>query len=343
MSLLLRDQANSAGVRVAIMPAVRGARSYDQRMRPAQVRPPRSHAVLLGIFALALGGCGTSSAIRQGNEVAEVGKAYASSMIALADYALEKHLTFAYNDLVKRRIPEYQRADQLTQELDKVTENARQFARLIAAYKEHTRRLEEYFVALNDLVDTNVKEPAEAAMKEATAGLNAFGKGLGSSIKVTDDQITAAGSLAGVAITAIHGNRVQQILERDGPLIARHISLQREALSYFEGKIASLARLDELALYRDELRSAYSKDFGTTSKAALPPDFQSKWVAVVKEGGLGEQLRNAKAAAQKLQQTWIGILEGKQQPTDLLADVALIKAAADQARAAHEARHKPGA
>ena len=264
-------------------------------------------------------------------------------MNALADYALEKHINFAYNDLVKKRFLVTKDEDSMGKNLDKATQFARIYGENIVIYKAHNKLLGDYFEALDTLVDANVKESGGASLKEAASGLNAVGKVLGDRIKISTEQLSAIGTMGEVIFTAIHGDAVKKTLQKDAVFINRQIALQKFALDFFSEEVQSVQALDDLVIYQVELRKSYVSDFNMQKKAPLAGDFKNKWTAIVKEPVLAEQLATAKRTAEKLQIAWKGILEGKKVPADLLGDIALIKSIADQAKVLHENRSKPAA
>jgi hypothetical protein len=156
---------------------------------------------------------------------------------------------------------------------------------------------------------------------------------------VTDAQQTAIGALAGTVATAIHGEKVAEVLRRDADLIDDEIAVQGAALEFFKGKVGFTDQLALDRLYAQSVRAPYAQDIVQGTRPPLPADWKDNLALTIKDVQIEAQIASAQSAAEKLRNAWRAFLAGKGNAADLLADVTLLRDTAEQVQTLHANRH----
>lgn len=312
--------------------------------------------------------CETTRVLRQGNALAETGKAYSDAMMPLADLVLTERIERKSNRLADERknlttenllkfpqaaykpfvatcngdrsldSPAKQRSciDGLI--LDKATEEMQAYQILLEIYKAHTRKLAEYFVALNAFMDTDAKTLGQTAIQEAATGLQSLGNSLESKFKISAGQITGLQSLGGVAFSEMHGREAKKILDSQVNMIGRELAIQNAVLQQFENLLAQERKRDKLSIENFVVRPAFQAGTDTTPRPALPGDWVIKWTAVVTDHSAIETLKTAQSASKNAVKAWKAYVEGRPDFKDLLDDINLTKGGVAALKKIHESR-----
>lgn len=289
-----------------------------------------------------LAGCGSTKGLRQGAEVSEAGKAYATAMQSVADFALAKRISFLGTQLAQERLEAPGNAKTLKASLASRVELGREYAILIGTFKVQSKLLWDYFDALDKLVKEPVSEPTATAAKEFADGFAAIGKAFGkANIHVSPDQKTALGGLAGSIATAYHGKVVSELLRNDAQMIGEQLELQKLALHQFAGSIVFVAKFEQNDTYNKKVLEPYLAEAGKDPKAALPSDWEPSLAISIRDVASAQEVENAKSTAKKMQSVWKDYLAGTSKSGDLLGEATLLNGALTYAKNAHEARHMP--
>jgi hypothetical protein len=293
---------------------------------------------------VALTACGTTTTLRNGADIADAGKAYATAIQAVADLTIDKHVEWVASGALKSREPPAITARQLGTSLDLDVKASREFVHQIVIFKAHTQRLGDYFDSLGNLVNADVKQPYVDSTKQLAGSVDTLGKalqaaGVAKGIHVTDAQQTAIGALAGTVATAIHGEKVAEVLRRDADLIDDEIAVQGAALEFFKGKVGFTDQLALDRLYVESVRAPYAQDVVQGIRPPLPADWKDNLAVTIKDVQIEAQIAAAQSAAEKLRNAWRAFLAGKGNAADLLADVTLLRDTAEQVQVLHANRH----
>lgn len=291
-------------------------------------------------FTLLLVGCGSTGGLRQGAEIAANGKAYATAMQTLADLAIERRIDFIANDLAQERSEAKGKKESLENRLAGAVRDGREYAAIIADFKKHTTLLWEYFDGLDKFIKEPVSEPFATAATELASGFESIGKSFESkNIKVSADQKTALGALAGAVATAYHGRTVAEQLRKDAEPIGLQIDLQGKALNKISESITFADELDANDHYKNKVLQPYLVDVGIDKKAQLPSDWRANLSLVVKSSVTRAELQTAASAAKKLRTSWRDFLAGELRVDDSLGDMKSLNAALGEAKKLHETRN----
>jgi hypothetical protein len=320
-----------------------GTLTFTRQPPLARMRSSHWHHVALAA-ALALTACGTTTSLRYGADIADAGKAYSVAIQSVADLAIDKHVDWVANGAIKTREPAAITGRQLGTALDLDIKGSREFVHQVVIFKAHAQRLGDYFDALGKLVNADVKQPYIDSAKELAGSVDTLGKalqavGVAKDIHVTDAQQTAAGALAGTVATAIHGEKVAEVLRRDADLIDAEIALQGAALEFFKAKVAWADQLALDRLYVEKVRAPYAQDAVQGSRPQLPADWKDNLAIALKDVQIETQIAKAQSAADKLRNAWRAFLAGKGNASDVLGDVTLLRDTAEQLQTLHANRH----
>ena len=293
---------------------------------------------------LNLAACGTTTTLRQGGDIADAGKAYATAVQSVADLAIEKHVDWIANGAIKERDTPAITGKQLGTALDDDVVASRLWVQQVVIFKAQTQLLGNYFDALGKLTSADVKQPYVDSTKELAGSIDTLGKalqkaGIAKDIHVTDAQQNAAGALAGTVATAVHGEIVAGVLKRDADLIDAEIAIQGAALKHFNDKIASIEKLEVNRLYQEKVRLPFAVDAVDKKRPALPAGWRDDLALAIKDVQVEKQIADAQSAANKLRDAWRAYLSGKGNASDVLADVTLLRDTATQAQALQAGRH----
>jgi hypothetical protein len=282
----------------------------------------------LAIVMLLAAGCG-SVQVQRGKSLATSGVAYAKATADLLDAANDAMIDADSEVFVRSRIrpsaltPE--RLQDIQKDFDKkndaLVQNTRQFALL----HKSLSATENYFLALQDLVDNPQSDATASAVSNLADQLNAVNgaiKGSAATPLLSEAQKTAIGGLTKLVADQVHGAVVAAALKRDAPLIGETLKLQEKLLEVSGSAIRSALIDRNNIFFVDSVEAPFTKQ-----------DIGAQWVAdrntYIKARAIGEvpkELQAARDAARQMDEIWRKILSGVYDTGEIAAQIAEIQA-----------------
>ncbi len=290
---------------------------------------PRHILVAVGLSALLINGCATQH-IQQGKDLSSSGIAYTEAINKLLDVAVDRIIDFDTEELKKSRIGSNLR-DQITQKNQAVVDIISE----IEEFRGHTKLLKAYFLNLQALADSSVKEDAGSAVKTLSYSVSKLNKELGGKDgkeTLTDDQKEQIGALGGLVANSILAAKIKRALSRDAEIIGIYLSHQENQLTNIAGILRD--RFDtENDLFLEEMVVApyVDKDMKLGTNWATD---RKKWF---KTQFISQQLTTAQEAVKQLRGVWGDILQGKSDLNSLSALISDVNEFVTVAQALKEA------
>src|SRR3569832_1509071 len=97
----------------------------------------------------------------------------------------------------------------------------------IAQFRAQTLLLKAYFVNLQALADSSVKDDAGPAVQSLSDTISKLNVSLGRKQLLTPEQSQQVGALAGLAAQAVQAEKIRRALRRDAPVIGTYLALRR--------------------------------------------------------------------------------------------------------------------
>ena len=328
----------------------------------------RFHACIAAGLLLLLTACQSAQVMRQGNALATAGKAYADAMAPLADLVLKERIdrkskrladerkNFTTEQLLKYPPVAYQRfvescaADTSLNTpgkqracidghiLDAATAEMRDYQAKLETFKQHTHKLAEYFTALNGFMNADAKSMGQSALQDSATGLQSMGVKLETSFQLSAGQVAGLQALGGVAFAQMQGSDARRLLDEQVPMIGRQFALQEAALQEFAAMLEQERRRDQLSLENTYLRPAFQANADRAPRPDLPPDWVTKWTAVVTDQSAIPVLRTARTAAASALKAWKAYVEGRENFKDMLDDLNATQSGIDALQKIYDSR-----
>ena len=279
----------------------------------------RRFALALALaLALSLGLCGcVTQTVREGKDLSTSGIAYSAAVDALLDTTTDEVIEFDNKELIKARISSdpagalAARDQAMGELLDRIAE-----------FRAQTKVLKAYFVNLQALADSPVKDdtgPAVQALSESISKLNARLEGKNGKDALTAQQAQQIGALAGLAAGAVQAEKIQRALKRDAAVIGTYLALQQNQLEIITGILKDRYDAENALFHAENVVAPY---------VDLKKPLATGWADARKQWLLdrftNQQLDAANVAAQQLRGVWADILQGKTDLgslSDLISDI----------------------
>jgi len=265
---------------------------------------------LCGIVTLA-SGCATQT-IQEGKDLSTTGITYTDAVDSLLDVTTDAVIEFDNKELLKGRVSTNPRAG-----LEERDAAMLDLLGQITVFRAQTKLLKAYFLSLQALADSTVKDDAGAAVKSLSDSINKVNASLGGEAKLSDDQKTQLGALAGLAASSVQAQKIKRAFSRDAKIIGTNLALQQRQLANITDILRSRYEADNTLFLEERVVKPYADLHGTFDASAWS-DARSQWL---KRAFVNEQLAAANTAAAQLTSVWADILQGK---TDLNALDGLI-------------------
>ncbi len=259
--------------------------------------------VALGLATILMSGCVTQS-IQQGKDLSTSAIAYTEAVDKLLDATTDRVIDFDTEELKKTRRGSDLRG-MITQKnlavLDVLTE--------IGKFRAQTKLLKTYFLNLQALADSPVKDDVGGAVQSLSNSISKLNKALGGKDgkkNLTEAQKKQIGALGGLVANTIHAAKIKRALARDAEVIGMYLALQEDQIE----KITGILRdrfLAENDLFLNEKVIAPYVDKGQALGTEWAND-RKQWF---KTQFVSQQLATAKEAAKQLRGVWADILQGK--------------------------------
>ncbi len=270
--------------------------------RRIQIRRTFIAALVLSSTLLATG-CATQS-IRQGQDLSSSGVAYTDAVDKLLDVTTDRVINFDSAELIKTR-----RGSDLKKMITEKNAALQSVMVEIGRFRAQTRRLKTYFVNLQALADSPVKDDAGGAVKSLSDSFSKLNKALGKTDgkeKLSEEQKTQIGGLGELVAHTIHGANVKRALERDAEIIGTYLALQENQLGNIVDMLDDRVQNDNDLFLNEKVIAPYvAKD------KPLGDSWSKDRREWAKTQCVSQQLKTAQEAAKQLRGVWADILEGK--------------------------------
>ena len=261
--------------------------------------------LIIPIFltSLILFGCATQT-IQQGKDLSSSGIAYSEAVDKLIDVTTDQVIAFDSAELKKAR-----RGSNLE---EKIRENNKQLTIIINElniFRTQTKQLKTYFLNLQALADSPVKEDTGVAVKSLSDGiskLNQVLEGDNGKESLSEDQKTQIGALGGLVAHTIHAGKIKRALERDAEVIGTYLALQENQLTNIADMLKDRFSAENDLFLEEKVIAPYiDKD------NPIPSVWQENRKQWIKAQFVNQQLETAEKAAKQLRGVWGDIVQGK--------------------------------
>jgi hypothetical protein len=262
-----------------------------------------SMIIVFGLSVLLICGCASHS-VQQGKDLSSSGIAYTEAVDKLLDATTDRVIDFDNEELKKTR-----RGSDLRGMITQKNEAVADVLTEIGRFRAQTKLLKTYFLNLQALTDSPVKDDAGSAVKSLSDSISKLNKALGGKDgkeKLNEDQKTQIGALGGLAANTIHAAKIKRALTRDAEIIGTYLALQENQLENIT-EIIQDRFLAENDLFLNEKVIAPYVDENQTLGTQWDND-RKQWL---KTQFVSQQLATAKEAAKQLRGVWADILQGK--------------------------------
>jgi hypothetical protein len=256
--------------------------------------------VIAGLLIFLVSSCATQS-IKQGKDLSSSGIAYTKAVSSLLDVATDRLIEFDTEELKKTRYGSNLR-ERIIQKNEAVTNVLAE----IAEFRAHTKLLETYFLNLQALADSPVKNDAGSAVEALSGSISNFSEALGGRKILTDEQKKQIGALGGLVAHTIHGAKIKRALKRDAEVIAVYLILQERQLKIIAGMLQDRFNAENDLFLEEKVIAPY-----IDTKQAVGADWAANRRQWFKAQFVSQQLVTAQEAAKQLRGVWADILQGK--------------------------------
>lgn len=286
----------------------------------------------LVLVCCALSACVTQT-IREGKDLSTSGIAYAQAVNALLDATTTVVIDFDNKEAIKSRLSS-DPAGWLKKRDDAVAALLVE----IAQFRAQTQVLKAYFVNLQALADSSVKDDAGPAVQALSDTISKLNVSLGRKELLTPDQSQQIGALAGLAAQAVQAEKIRRALRRDAPVIGTYLALQQQQLASITAILKDRYGAEQALFHAEKVAGPYAE-----LNQPLDPgwaDARKQWLM---SAFTNQQLDAANAAAEQLRGVWADIVQGKNDIgalSDLISDIDQFVITADALKSA-SAKPKP--
>ena len=259
--------------------------------------------LIIGISVALLSGCATQS-IQQGKDLSISGIAYTEAVDKLLDVTADRVIDFDTQELKKTRRGSDPRG-MITQKNEAVGAVLTEISR----FRAQTKLLKTYFLNLQSLADSPVKNDTGEAVKSLSDSISKLNKALGGKDgkeNLTDDQKTQIGALGGIVANTIHAAKVKRALVRDAEIIGIYLALQENQLINIAGILKDRFFAENDLFLNEKVIAPY-----VDQTQPLGANWASDRKLWFKTQFISQQLETASVAAKQLRGVWADILQGK--------------------------------
>lgn len=285
--------------------------------------------------AVLLSGCATQS-IQQGKDLSTSGIAYTDAVDSLLVVTTDQVIDFDSAELKKTR-----RGSNLRDMVSTKNEGLIGVLTELNKFRSQAKLLKTYFVNLQALADSPVKDDAGGAVKSLSDSISKLNKALdGENGKesLSDDQKTQIGALGGLVANTIHAAKVKRALKRDAEVIGTYLALQENQLANITDILKDRFQAENDLFLNEKVIAPY-----VDKSKPLPASWSDNRKQWVKSQFVNQQLKTAKEAAKQLRGVWSDILQGKSDINSLsvlISDVNEFVTTVQALEAANEAANE---
>jgi len=259
--------------------------------------------VFLGMALVLISGCATQS-IQQGKDLSTSGIVYTDAVDKLLDVITDRIIDFDTAELKKTR-----RGTDLKGMITQKNEAIEAIITEINKFRSQTKLLKAYFLNLQTLSNSPVKDDAGGAVKSLSDSISKLNKALGGKNgkeNLTEDQKSQIGILGGLVANTVHAAKIKTALERDAEVVGTYLALQENQLKNISDIILDRFRAGNELFLNEKVVAPYV-DRNKTLGANWDTD-RKLWLITQ---FICQQLITAQEAAKQLRCVWADILQGK--------------------------------
>ncbi len=261
----------------------------------------KKHVFLaLGLATILMSGCVTQS-IQQGKDLSTSGIAYTEAVDKLLDVTTDRVIDFDTKELKKTR-----RGSDLRGMITQKNEELSNLLTQMGRFRSQTKLLKIYFLNLQALADSPVKDDAGGAVQSLSDSISKLNKAFTGTEILNEDLKKQIGVAAGLVANAIHAAKIKRALARDAKVILICLGHQEDQIERIAGILHDRFR-NENELFENEKVIAPYVDTSQALGTEWAND-RKKWI---KTQIVIQQLVTAKEAAKQLRGVWVDILQGK--------------------------------
>lgn len=256
------------------------------------------------LAAMLLGGCATTQSIQQGKDLSSSGIAYTDAVVNLLVITTDQVIDFDSAELIKTRRGTNPR-EMVSAKNDGLVGVITELNR----FRAQTKLLKTYFINLQALADSPVKDDAGVAVKSLSDSISKLNKALegeNGEESLSEDQKTQIGALGGLVANTIHTAKVKNALKRDAEVIGTYLALQENQLGNITDILKDRFQAENDLFLNKEVIAPYED-----KSKPLPSSWSENRKQWVKSQFVNQQLNTAKEAAKQLGGVWADILQGK--------------------------------
>jgi hypothetical protein len=259
--------------------------------------------VALGLATILMSGCLTQS-IQQGKDLSTSGIAYTEAVDKLLDATTDRVIDFDTKELIKSR--------RGSDPMGMITQKNEELSNLltqIGKFRSQTKLLKTYFLNLQALADSPVKDDAGGAVHSLSDSISKLNEALGGKDgkeNLTEDEKKQIGALGGLVANTIHAAKIKRALARDAEVIWIYLGLQEDQIENITGILRDRFLAENDLFLNEKVIAPYvdkSQSLGTEWA-----NDRKQWIKIQ---FVSQQLVTAKEAAKQLRGIWVDILQGK--------------------------------
>jgi predicted small secreted protein len=266
----------------------------------------KSIIFIFWLCALLISGCATQT-VQQGKDLSSSGIAYTDAVNNLLDITVDRIIDFDSAELMKSR-----RGSNLREQVIQKNQAVVLVISEIDTFRIQTKLLKTYFLNLQALADSPIKDDAGSAVQALSSSiskLNAVFGGKDGEEGLTDEQKKQIGALGGLVSASTHASKIKRALERDAEIIGIYLSHQENQLNTIAGILRDRFNAENDLFLEEKIIAPYvdrDQNIGASWVTNRKQWFKTRFISL--------QLNTAQEAARQLRGVWADILEGR---TDL--------------------------
>ena len=255
-----------------------------------------------------LSGCGTAR-IRQFNQFAQAGRAYANAVAVLTEEAGDAAIDADSIALIKYRdvIPAAERSSTVIEH----NRSLKETLQLLRDVRRHAMVLKSYFAALSSLAQTDVPSGIGTASEGLVDSLGTISERI-KNAKVAEAGISEfTGSVAKMTVGQFQRAALEKELKKRAPIIERELDIQQAALQL----IAAEMKIDlQAVIVNSETVEIVSK---YKANKPLPPNWSKRRRQILRANASLTSLDAAADAAKNLKVSFVALVENRFQLSDV--------------------------
>jgi hypothetical protein len=266
----------------------------------------RMHRLFLMVTVALLVGCaGPSEHIKRAEDVSVAGITYTDTVIDLLDLTIERVISDDSDILIRqrKRLPE----NQLQSLLAEQDEALVPLVKAIGSFRDSTRKLKAYFLALQTLAETKVEDTAGPAIEELISSINSANMAIQKSetLVFTDEERVFVSNLGTLAGKSAKAGKLHAAIRNSATVIGEQSVLHEKLLE----RMASILE-DSYSIETDKLHNKLRQAY-VTKDTVLPSDWKNDRHTWVTTKFYVNTLENAIIASRVMKEKWESFVDGK--------------------------------